>query len=67
MEFSVVATISTDDLAIELVEQLSAEELLSLITEIDSYVCDWSFTEAIYKWARGEHKIYKAELKSGDL
>ena len=63
MEFSVVATISTDDLAIELVEQLSTEELLSLITEIDSYVCDWSFTEELYKWAKAEHKTYKAEVK----
>lgn len=63
MEFQTTAEVNTDDLAFELSKQLNYSEILDFIVTLDSYVSDWDFTEQLYKWAKGEHKTYRAEKK----
>lgn len=63
MEFSIVIPLEPDYIARELSDQLTNDELLDFIVALDLYVADWSFTEALYKWAKGEHKEFKAEKK----
>lgn len=63
MEFSMVTEFDSDYVARELSDQLTSEELVEFIVALDLYVADWSFTEALYKWAKGEHKEFKAEAK----
>ena len=63
MEFSVVTEFDPDDIAREMSDQLTNEELLDFIVTLDLYVADWSFTEALHKFFKSEHKTYKAEVK----
>lgn len=63
MEFSVVIPLDPEYIARELSDQLSNAELIEFIVALDLHRGDWGFTEELYKWAKGEHKIYKAEVK----
>lgn len=61
MDFSVLTNMDAEDIAWEMVQQLTHEEMLEFIVSLDSLVADWSFTEAVYEWAREQHKEFLAE------
>jgi hypothetical protein len=63
MDFSVVTSFDSDDIAREMSEQLTNEELVEFIVLLDLCVADWGFTEELYKHFKSEHKTYKAEVK----
>lgn len=63
MILPVLTVLDTDDLVEQLTSYLTYQELLDLIADIDSAVCDWGFSEDIYAWAKDQHKEYKAEVK----
>jgi len=63
VEFSVVIPLDPEYIARELSDQLTNDELLDFIVTLDLLRADWGFTEELYKWAKGEHKTYKAEVK----
>ena len=61
MDFSVLTNMDAEDIAWEMVQQLTHEEMLEFIVSLDGLVADWSFTEAVYDWAREQHKEFLAE------
>lgn len=38
-------------------------DLLEFVKDLDLAVADWEFSEALYKYFREQHKLYKAEVK----
>lgn len=60
---SVMSELELDELISSLTENLCQEHLIDFIARIDQYVCDWDFTEALYKHFKAEHKVYKSEVK----
>lgn len=60
------STVDLEELSWAISQQLTYEELLEFIIGIDSMVCDWDFTERLYKWAKAQHKEYKEEKKEFD-
>lgn len=63
MEFTVVSALDTETVAYEMMQQLSYEEILEFIVYLDLFISDWDFTEKLYKWAKDQHKEFKAEKK----
>lgn len=63
MDFTVLTELESDDIAWEMSQQLTHEEMLYFIVGLDGFVSDWAFTEAIYEWAREQHKEYLAEAE----
>jgi hypothetical protein len=63
MEFIVPVTLDLENLADALASQFGHEDLLNFIADLDLAVADWDFTEQLFKWAKNEHKMYKAEKK----
>jgi hypothetical protein len=61
MDFTVLTELESGDIAWEMSRQLTHEEMLDFVVHLDGFVSDWSFTEAIYDWAREQHKEYLAE------
>lgn len=55
--------VDTEDLIWDLLRSLEREELLQFIVDLDAAVCDWEFTEELYKHFKQEHKVYKQEMK----
>lgn len=62
-ELIVTTPLDLDNLADDMASQLTNDEILDFIVNLDLTIADWQFTEALYKWAKGEHKTYKAEKK----
>ena len=54
--------VDLERLADNLACDVSEEDLLQFIADIDLARCDWQFTEQIYQWAKKQHKIYKSEI-----
>lgn len=62
-EIIVAVPLNLTNLIDDMVSQLTYEEIIQFIIDLDMIVGDWDFTEEIYKWAKSEHKMLKAEKK----
>lgn len=62
-EIIVTTPLDLNNLIDDMVSQLTREELIQFIIDLDIELGDWDFTEELYKWAKREHKMYKAEKK----
>lgn len=62
MDFSVLITkLDSEDIAWEMFQQLTYDEILEFIVHLDLLIADWDFTEMLYEWAREQHKEFLAE------
>lgn len=63
MDFTAVVSLDYDALALDMAEQLDYDEIVDFISTLDTFIADWSFTEAVYEWAREQHKEFLAETE----
>lgn len=66
-EIIVTTPLNLINLIDDMVSQLTTEEIIQFIIDLDMILADWEFTEELYKWAKSEHKMYKAEKKEFGL
>ena len=63
MKFESSVSIEPEELAIDMASQLTQDEIVDFVEFLDMQMCDWSFTERLYKFFKDQHKIYKQEVK----
>jgi hypothetical protein len=59
----VMVDLDLDELIDSLLMNLCAEHLRDFIIRLDSVVCDWEFTEELYRHFKAEHEVFKAEIE----
>ena len=64
MNIFVAVPVDTEFLAEELVRQLEYEDLIKLITDIDTLVADWEFTDRLIVCAEKWKEERKKEAES---
>lgn len=63
MDIQTFVGVDTEDLIHEMNQQLTPEELIQFVKDLDLTVGDWEFTEELYKYFKKEHKTYKLEVR----
>ena len=58
-----VTEVDLNEVIESLLDNLCQDHLIDFIVRLDTLVCDWDFTEALYKHFKAEHKVFKAESK----
>ena len=61
MNIRLNSSVDTDDLIGVLVEQLTREQLFTLIKDIDLTVADWDFTDDLVDYFNAEKLKFKSE------
>lgn len=56
----IFTTTTLDQILESLADQCTHEELLQFIADLDMAVADWDFTEALYAWAKEQHRMFEA-------
>lgn len=61
MQVALLTVTDVDQIMETLADDLSVDELVQFIVDLDLMYASWEFTELLYKYFKAQHKIFKAE------
>lgn len=57
--------IKIENLTEEIVNQMSDEQLIEFVKDLDENATSWEVTNALYEYFKLQHEIYKTEVEPG--
>ncbi len=63
IKVAITTELTVDELADQILWDTTEEEMIVLVKRLDELSQSWQFSEALYKYFKKQHKLYKKEKK----